>query len=206
MCAALFLTEQERETSATAVDLEDCDDEPFFDASADEVVEKTEEPMDEDPAAWMMDEELGCRAPEVEVTEEEEYDAYNLDEDSQRSMHEIDSKKDEARKVNLLLSAANRQGRKDMRTEIAEEWNKMAVFIAWSACKSLNVYDTLRKMIMYEARKPFVYPHPMTGEAVEVEPILCSRLMSASHANASQLFKWNQSFLNDVRNAREVET
>jgi hypothetical protein len=209
-CAALSfcvpedISGQLAQTSCLDVEDEDGNEDDFFDASSD-ALDDDELPAENEPAAWFADEELRTGTDEAELSDGEEYDGYNLGAESRRVMQEIDSERDEEKKVKLLIAAAYRQGRRSMREEVGAEWSKMAVFIAWSSRKSLNVYDTLRKIVMFEARKPFVYAHPVTGETVEVEPKLCSRLLSADLASASDIFKWKQADLKNAGNDRDVE-
>jgi hypothetical protein len=50
--------------------------------------------------------------------------------------------------------------------------------IAWMACSSLNKYNTLRLMIMYEARKPFSFYDSASGQHIRTEPYNCVPLVA----------------------------
>jgi hypothetical protein len=133
---------------------------------------------------------------------EEEYDAYNLSEESRQVLREIDAEQDSEKRVSKLLCEAYRQGRQDMRFEIGEDWRKISVFIAYTICKSMNVDDSLA---MYNHRQPFHYNDTLFGEVKEVDPQLCFRLMSANLSSSSpDIFSWKQADLKNPANERDI--
>ncbi|GAQ79805.1 hypothetical protein KFL_000380370 [Klebsormidium nitens] len=77
--------------------------------------------------------------------------------------------------------------------------------IAWMACSSLNKYETLRKLIMYEARKPFSYFNSELGENVTAEPQNCARIVLEKYSIKDEcipaLFKWSERAYNDPESA-----
>jgi hypothetical protein len=177
-------------------------DEPSHSAAGDESLLFMEEDAPPASAASASAED----GDEFDFSAEEEYDAYNSDDQTRQVMREINSEVDGDKRVKLLMRAAYAMGRKEMRVEVADGWQKMAFYIAWSTCKSLNVYDQLRMMVMYEARQPFQYANTQTGQAVQVKPACCSRLLSASLSDTSAgIFHWKRDFLNNLANQREIE-
>jgi hypothetical protein len=173
-----------------------------------------------DPLAWMdcqefFDSDNGLNGNEASADDanddangasaEEEYDAYNLSKESRHVLREIDVKQDPEKKVSQLLREAYSQGRRNMRSEIGADWRKMSVFIAYTFCKSMNVYESLRMLAMYNHRQPFKYEDPLPGERKEVEPRFCSRLLSANLTSSSpDIFKWKQAALKNPANEREI--
>lgn len=105
------------------------------------------------------------------------------------------------------------RGLRDARDGFTEKMDSLGGMISWMACQSLNKYNVLRFMIMYEARKPFCYLHPETGKETAVDPRHCLRLVvdrfDPKDAEIPELFRWGQPFLNKPANrmviSRELE-
>lgn len=98
---------------------------------------------------------------------------------------------------------------RDARDGFIERMDSLGAMITWMACQSLNKYNVLRYMIMYEARKPFCYIHPETGEDTRVDTRHCLRLVvdkfDPKDPAISNLFRWGQPFLKNRANRMAVD-
>jgi hypothetical protein len=101
------------------------------------------------------------------------------------------------------------RGLRDARDGFKQKMESLGGMISWMACQSLNKYNVLRFMIMYEARKPFTYTHPETGKETSVDPQHCVRIVVDSfkpeNEEIPEFFRWGQVFVKNRRNQQVID-